>query len=304
MLRFSSLFSVGILFLSVAACGGSADKPQTDLESVTTPQSAADWALPLDRYIGGFDERKTLFQALDLLVGDCMREYGESWTNTTIKPTGLARAQQLLGAWRDEASIERYGYHPPDAEREAAELALGPQMFDPPGPGLTDDQMAVLTTVDGDLGSGKQGPEGGCAGAASKKLGWGGKPYDVFSLPETTEENALALTKVDSRVLAVEENWASCMKEAGFVYRSPAEAEADPRWSGEGSSGEQGSSAEFATAKADHACQVEVNYSGVRLAVLRAYEEQGIEENAPGFAQFESDLKKHLKKAAEIVSRG
>lgn len=164
-------------------------------------------------------------------------------------------------------------------------------------------QKAAYTgTGDPDL-AGRSIPQGGCATEAQRRLTQGAPSVDgavAIDIANASGERALA----DSRVVAVTTAWSDCMNGKGYRYPSPYEARDDPRWNPEGddhavrsTSGE----AEIRTAVADLECRRQVNYLGVRLAVISAYQAREITARESLFAQLKIWHDQRMKNADLVL---
>jgi hypothetical protein len=130
-------------------------------------------------------------------------------------------------------------------------------------------------------------------------------PYTTYyelvwpGLPIQLEEQAVNETEADPRAAAVASAWHSCMLTKGYGYATPAEALADPRWApGTATSESQvkNHALQISVAIADARCQQKVNFGGMRLALLTAYQNQLIRAH-------EQELKQYVRQVATLVAR-
>lgn len=264
--------AVSCLILAAAsACSASPPTSRTVAEpaisSLPEVRSAAAVALPLDAYGLSAEQKALDYQARDLIIRDCMRKAGASWSGST------ADAGKVLDAFRaadeatrfglvDESIAGAYGYH-------------GAPGLRPP----VDSGKGALAT---------------CQKEAKLSLAEGAPPAEDFALSFRLPEEAAARVGNDSRYIAMVAEWRDCMKAAGYQFQSPDDAAKDARWPTDSAT-----QAEITTALADVRCKKDVGYLSLVVALRTAYELQLIEENADAMVR----LKIYYAERAKRIER-
>jgi len=118
---------------------------------------------------------------------------------------------------------------------------------------------------------------------------------DIHALPGRGPEVPLT----DSRWLAAQRKWATCMADNGFPgYATALDAIGDPKWQRLDSSGRPSnagaSAAEVATASADITCKQKTNLVGIGLAVQSAYDQRYIQANTDALAKFRTKIAAYI----------
>lgn len=89
------------------------------------------------------------------------------------------------------------------------------------------------------------------------------------------------------------------MKESGYSYRTPMDANNDSRWSGD-----RVTPAEIGVAVADVACKKRTNLTGIRMAVDAAYQQRLIAQHADALTAVAAGRERQLRNAARILASG
>lgn len=296
MLAFSAV--IAVVVVAIAAWGmldASAGTGQNEPELGALPQieSYDDVVFPLDSYHLPPEQRIALARADDILVRDCMRRYEfdfELPVRTVEPELEKNRVIGLIDA--DEAA--RFGYKPPwFAEySQRVDEAKSEQVKWPP------EMMAVLYGDGPVTVNGVDVPEGGCSAEARHLLGRSsiGEPGDenfVIRLEWMSGE----LAEKDSRLQAAFASWRDCMREAGYDYQDPWQANGDRAFAEE-----QASAREIAVATTDVACRNKHNVNGIWVAVRTAYQDRLIEANAEALRQHDSEKDEQAQPAAEVLA--
>jgi hypothetical protein len=113
---------------------------------------------------------------------------------------------------------------------------------------------------------------------------------DLFS-------QAAERAEADSRLADAWDAWSRCMADAGYDYRTPWEANDDPRWW----KSERPSEEELTTAKQDLACRTSTGLQTTWLGLLAAYQQQVIEKEGASLAEWAARLERNRAAAKEIV---
>lgn len=276
--------------------------------NIARPSSTKEVSLPLDVYLPTPVQVLTLERARNSIIVSCMGRFGFSWKVTQGQLSTYDAVRESRFYVTDSSDVSRYGYHPVpgngSAQPSVAEPANGQKVS------LT--ERAVIMGEGSGSYQGQQIPPGGCSGEASRKLAAGWVTITDKNLPApplspqlVTEVNvpgslmmlATARAGSDSRIRAMNNGWSACMKRSGYDYSSPQQANNDARW---GSS--SATQAEISTAAADVQCKKQVNYLGVTVGVLAAYQKQLSETHAEALSQYKSNYETSLKNAARVLA--
>lgn len=289
---------VTLFLVSGCRASGGGTQPEPAVTSVPRPRRLAEVVTPLESYIGTAQDRHTLARAGDVVNHDCMRRLGLEWP---VEPPRVLR--NTLQAWdlgfMPADDVPGHGYHPPglqaDLDVSVGGSASGPRI-------LSRAQRAAYIGAADPSVMEQRIPPGGCVAEVQRRLDRGAPGVDdsaAIILANQTGELALA----DSRVVAVTRAWSDCMKDKGNMYSSPYEARDDPRWNDEAANkgGAVVSAAEERTAQADLECRRRVNYLGVRLAVISAYQNREIQARPAEFALLRKQLGERLRNAEDVL---
>ena len=259
---------------------------------VTHPMALGDFVTVADTYIGSWRHRQTLTQAENVLVRNCMRRKGLDWGVDPVRQVRVTLQAWDLGHL-DPVLTNEFGYHPPELEKDLA-ASVGER----PVPRKLTPAQAAAYTGGSEAPSRSPAPRasGGCSAEASRALSKGApQAADAVAVDLANQDGEQALR--DSRVVQVTREWSACMRAKGFRYTSPYDARDDARWTGR-----HVTTAELATARADLACRQKVNYAGVRLAVLNAYEQASVSARRSLFDSLEERLRVRLRNAADVLN--
>ncbi len=245
--------------------------------------------LPLDAYAESNDQIQLGTYVSDRLVQRCMRRFGLDWTLRVPTPGSNKPRNDRRYGIIDAAQAAQYGYSVPESAQPKAA-----------GPAFTNDQDAVLVGRGQQTFNGVPVPDGGCAGEAQRALAAGGPPLDTAGRPGLVAQlnhDVGARADGDSRVQAAFGAWSRCMKESGYDYAGPWDANDDPHWSGSAIPPQ-----EIATAVADAACRRRTNLVGIWFAVESAYQTRAIESNAQQLAEYRRYLDNVGRNVAKILA--
>lgn len=307
-MRPSSLLLCTVLLLTGSACStdpsdSAASHEEPDIE-VTEPHLDGDYSLPLDTYVGDFEERLAFANARERLIGDCFARFGSPWTPVSYQEPGYSRGVALSGDWYTLDHAREYGYDKTDELLQEFDMAI----FGPDGAwraegGLSDDELTLLHgDPEAQPPHTEPIPEGGCLGEANRALGWDSDDIPLYEFVDGLAAEADTRMHADSRVAEVTSQWSECMGERGYHYDDLWEPERDPQWGAEDASGaERRTSAEIDTAVADVECRQDTNVGGVRLAVTRAYEQELLEENLAALGEAQDEVGRTIDNAHEML---
>ncbi|MEU1402635.1 hypothetical protein ABZ471_09760 [Streptomyces sp. NPDC005728] len=166
--------------------------------------------------------------------------------------------------------------------------------------------------------NGKVVPKGGCSTFAAQALMKGTKPhriridgmsitYDASATPDGLFDSVMSAMRYstavqsdsDERVKSVNEEWSSCMQEAGFQYASPQAAANDSRWS----KGNEPTKLETTVAVADMGCKKEVRYLDTVVEVQSEHEREMIAKHSATISSLRKDSKVWLSNAEEEFNK-
>lgn len=296
MSAFAAVFA--LVVVAIAAWGmldANAGAAQSEPELGVLPriESYDDVVFPLDSYHLSPEQRVALARADDILVRDCMRRYGfdfELPVRTVYPELEKNRVIGVVDA--DEAA--RFGYKPSwfaEHTRRVSEAKSKQEKWSP-------EMMGVLYGDGPSRVNGVDVPAGGCNAEARQRLGRGtaGGPGDenfILLLEWMSGE----LAQKDSRLQAAFANWSDCMREAGYDYQDPWQANGDRAFVDE-----KASAHEIAVATADVACRDKHNVNGIWVAVRSAYQNRLIEANAEALRRHGSAMAEQVQPATDVLA--
>ena len=235
------------------------------------------------------------------LTQSCMRGYGIDYLptlSTRLVSQNVDIAEEFNSRWygvSDTAAVRVYGYHLPAWTQ-----------------GMT--APAKLPAVGGDVLTGsvssydhKSVPSGGCLAEASGQLAAAGLGSQTQasggSGPGTLigdiQSSAFQSAQSDPRVLASFAKWSACMASAGYHYKTPFSAAADPRWATAAKAGPL----EIAVAERDVSCKEKVNLLGVEYTVVSAYQRAGLAKDAHALAGVKAGIAAQAADLSRLMAR-
>jgi hypothetical protein len=279
---------------------------------VVRPVTSAKMAtLPLYNYLLAFHDQYLVERAVGMIAGKCMRRYGLRTHFTILGGYVIARPRVLVVInWLPVASAERYGYRKPVTIQQREALRFNRSMIRAMNEGGRSSRSVLL----GLTRNYRQGrvPVGGCLRDAErvlvrpllldrgqrKGIAYGiraetkrqmATPDAIYedlmgqgaSLPKMLILKAAARMMADPRLAETTKRWRLCMLRSGFDYRSPTDAASDPRWNAFASDASlrRTRPLQVQVATADARCEARVDYAGMRLALLRGYEDRLINDH-------------------------
>jgi hypothetical protein len=246
--------------LTILSATATAQPREPSLGSIPAIKDWRAISLPLDAYSQDFAGRQTVLKAEYAVTKDCMAEFGFDfvapvWDKNAAELGGQPGHYRLFGLLDGEHATQM-GYHS-YGENPASETSYADK-------DLSNDYFNLLAAkFGGGVFNGRAIPDGGCLGAAQRTV----EGTTDFSWIDLLGYDAWTASNSDSRVVAGFANWSRCMAGSGYQYRTPMEANNDPKWSGEKASAE-----EIAVAVADVGCKKATNLAGIRMAVEAAYQ--------------------------------
>ena len=271
-------------------------------------RSQADLVLPLDHYLPSPRERAVLATARSELTARCMEELG--FTGYPVDSYAAQTQVPLHGndfGVFDETNARTYGF---GASFETALLAQSADLETRFAKWDSADARAArggAVSSDPNAAVGKGAaptvagvPAGGCEAEGPRRLYafiGATAPPDLGWI-DTLQGNAFAQAAQDERLRPVTEGWSRCMKDQGYDYATPSDANNDPRWI-EPSGVEESKR----VAVADVRCKWSSGYIDTYVGLVAAYEQRLVEKNAERL-QDALDTRKKLLSAVAAQGLG
>ncbi|MEV7087824.1 hypothetical protein AB0O07_18330 [Streptomyces sp. NPDC093085] len=282
------------LALALAGCSAAA-VPSPDVPRLASFDSGEprSWVLPLQAYLPTDQEMGQLSQAKKILVGDCMKGFGFSWTPAPELPR---IGPKTLTDWRygihDMALAKERGYKVDAAEQEAYDAAFAKSVDD--GTGAADGPEVRALEGGSREVEGKKVPEGGCVGEANRGIdadavqarGALGLANAAFMKSQQTPEVVKAFAE-----------WSACMKRSGYHYKAPLDASDDSKFSAPEVTAE-----EIATATADITCRERTRVAWIWFQAEYALQKRALEEHAEDLSAERGRIDAAVRKAAQVVT--
>ncbi|MFC1419090.1 hypothetical protein [Streptacidiphilus cavernicola] len=263
---------------------------------VPTSGLTAGMVLPLEGYEETYPQSVQLEQANGKLMGSCLQQFGfaplPSNAGKYPPPSNdLSNMPRRYGL-ADPQAAAQYGYHLP-ADHSMPPGAAGPPLS-------AAEQLVAFGPAHGGAASaapgsyrGKQIPQGGCLGVATRAVG----STVALSLVSRLDTASLDASQSDPRVVAVVRQWSGCMAGHGYRVADPFKA-ADLAPS---LNSPKADAKEIAIATADVACKQQTGLVKTWFEVESAVQRQQIEQNRLGLSQARTQLEQAVKKAADVV---
>ncbi|MFE6836831.1 hypothetical protein ACFVFI_18615 [Streptomyces sp. NPDC057705] len=288
---------LGAITLSACGAGGGTESAQPGGEPAVsenpTEVDPARITLPLDHYRQSAEDQKILNQAFSAEMTHCMARYGFSYPATQSSSVDEIGNSRRYGIHDAEAARER-GYHPPkDLLDKQRALDAGQNQNK-----LSNEAQAVASGKGQSELNGKEIPVGGCQGEVARNLLRGIKNIPKASLVDELSAQSYDRSLQHSRVREAFGQWSTCMKESGFNYRSPMDANNDRAFSAE-----EPTQIEMDTATADIGCRKKTRLIAVWASVDSAYQKKAIEGNAIQLAQIREAQVTQVKNAASSIGQ-
>ncbi|MFI9720816.1 hypothetical protein ACIHFE_14350 [Streptomyces sp. NPDC052396] len=232
--------------------------------------------LPIERYLPTADDRARISKASGVLLQECMRRHGHSWS------------PQAAGARSGPVTMTemRYGVNNP---RQAQ---LTGYHFGPANPGYHAPSPAPSAPP-----SPEAEPDRGCSDEVRQKLSAGAPFLGAAPLAQRINTDGFAASLRDPSVQAVFRQWAGCMRGQGFRYTTPMDAVNDPSFTGPSPAAE-----ETRTATADLRCKERYNVVGTWFAAESGNERSAIRAHASELANVQRQMRAQRSTADSVVS--
>jgi hypothetical protein len=242
--------------------------------------------LPLDRYRLSPAQAEMVDRARNQLFIGCMRRFGfDLATPATSRQLTVVGNARRYGVY-DEAQAGTYGYHPATP---------------PPAAPVREPRLSAAAEVVAE-GSGprtyrgRRVPAGGCLGQALRQLGRGGPVPADPGLAERLSLESYVRTSESSPMRPVFARWSACMRQAGFRYANPRQANNDPAWHTP-----RPSTRELATAVADARCKRQVHLVDLWATVETAYQQGQVAQHAEQLEILAKALGTRVSNAARVA---
>ncbi|AUG78590.1 hypothetical protein CFP65_3810 [Kitasatospora sp. MMS16-BH015] len=236
------------------------------------------WTLPMEAYLPTDAENRQLGRASAALMESCMHKAG--FTAWQPAPDLPKLGPKTLTDWRygihEKALSSKRGYHTDAAEQEAYDVAMQAGALD----GTTPENAQTRSS---------------CADKTVGALGRTGKTYG--ELAQQLGNDAYLRAKQEPEVVAAFKQWSDCMKESGYSYKEPMDANDDQRFSGRDVSRE-----EIATALADLGCRSRTQVALVWYRAEVGLQQAALEQNAQALRAERQELDAVVKKAAGVLA--
>ncbi|MGW0120069.1 hypothetical protein [Streptomyces sp. NPDC003327] len=252
--------------------------------------------LPFDAYELTREQRASLSETVYARSRACMREFGLDWPKPLAYESPVTANSRRYGVI-DLPRAKEFGYGVPLPEgvtREEAEKT-GRENIDRTRR-LSQETRDVYTGEGAKEYAGKPVPEGGCRGRAYTSLGL--PPLGMTSMTLDTLRYESWDRARKSRIVAdAVARWSTCMSGAGYTYKTPEEAVADPAWRRGG--GTPPSAAEIAAATADITCKREVMLVEKWYAVEVETQKSMVRERADALAKLDRERTSLVRRLAQ-----
>ncbi len=218
----------------VTGCSGGGDPaPTPTLDLTDSALVAGAYANPLDPVMfPDPTELATLTSAAEALITTCMAEHGFTYVPGDAFPRRRTAADaQYTYSVTDPAVAAEFGFHPASWVEEVRS-ASGSRPSPVPGydealfgqkdkTEVTDDQGTVIATYDPDS----------CVGRAKDSVtpDWAAQER-TFTIAADILLDVADRVQQDDEVTAAMKDWSTCMRDRGFTYSSPMEANGDERF--------------------------------------------------------------------------
>ncbi|MFI6207357.1 hypothetical protein ACIBAI_13270 [Streptomyces sp. NPDC051041] len=298
-----------VLFLAAVAGCGSSDGGSGRAGDAGTGGSAAARGgeavepLPLSAYSATSEEdEKTIQQASDLLMKECMQRFGFAYTpQPGVEEAEPARDSEYRMIPAADAAA--HGYHSPDGGEPVDETGDD-------GKAGSEAENAVRLGTGARTVDGKAVPEGGCKGETDRTMAEGLPELPVPSPVDQAANEAAQKAQSDPKLTAAVAEWSACMKEQGFVFAHPRDAAG--RFLGKGAKGDRpadgarttrtATDEEKKVAVADSGCNEKAALEETWVSVMRPLEQAEIDERAEEFELLEEWHKGYVRNAQKALA--
>lgn len=241
--------------------------------------------LPFDKYQLTQQDSYAAAKARDFLIRECMEKRGHEWSILRY-PSHVDEIKNRRRYGVIEIQVARgFGYH------ANSEILSGGS-----------DVLQQRNERDKHLGG------DGMRAAYNEGTGCGYKANDVldrdrasadYHLFNRLSSELLARAKKDSKVTTVTRQWARCVRESGYTYKTPDEAIGDSRWWKKESN--SASPAEKSVAVADVRCKSRVGLVGALFAAESRLQKQAIKQHGAYFGRLSEARARYLDHVHAVI---
>ncbi|MFJ6566894.1 hypothetical protein ACIQNU_05705 [Streptomyces sp. NPDC091292] len=266
--------------------------PETSTRTGGQPAEAPDptdqvlaLVLPFDKYEPTQQESYRAAKARDFLIEECMEKRGHEWEILRY-PTHVDEMKNRRRYGVIEIQVAReFGYH--------ANSAILSGETDVPRQRDERDKR-----LDADGIQAAYNEKSGCGYKANDVLvpAEAGVDHDLFN---RLSSSLLTKAKKDTKVVQVTRNWAKCMRERGYAYKTPDEAIGDPRWWKRKS--DKPTSDEREVAVADVQCKSQVSLVDTLFTTESGIQAQAIKQHHAYFSKLSAAQTKYLARINEVI---
>ncbi|MFC4470408.1 hypothetical protein ACFPH6_38960 [Streptomyces xiangluensis] len=245
-------------------------------------------ALPIEPYLETYPEVVALQRAKNAVQRECMARFGFDFDpptpglNAPASYNG-ANMERRYGVTNLETAKE-YGYGLPDTK--GGEIV--PYEPDSEAANLVFDLTVPQGKTPPKTYEGREIPKGGCRGESDRAIG----SFDE-GLPSKLNTQSWEKAKQDPQVLAVDQQWSSCMKAKGYDAATPLEA-IEQSYAPNGDSSSQSNS----MAVADVECKKSTDLVKVYFSVESRIQKASMEEHQLELNELKKKNEAVVKKAA------
>ncbi|MGW7356457.1 hypothetical protein ACWGI0_07290 [Streptomyces sp. NPDC054802] len=289
------------------------------------PGDPSTWTLPISQYQVNSNEVNAalLGAARSASAADCLKGFGVAApfdvpaSYEDVKPEPKAGPRNAMdGRYGDHdlAKVSQYGYGWPEAAAQSARIASSPTVRDltataelalygPHGRRGAATSAGIGKSLDAPKIDGKAVPEYGCAGESQRALtGLKGGVTAADTAEDAIdklERRAWDGMHTDPRTLAVFAKWSTCMKDKGFDYKNPWDANDDPKWAP--SAGR--SSEAIVAAVADVECRAQFKVTETMFEVESDWQRRLMKENPKTVAEAKQYTERVMSNVRSTLAR-
>lgn len=269
-----------LLLITLTACGNPGTNPGHDYRqpAMQGSDTLTNLHYPIEMTDLSLNQRYAQYYAEDLLMVECMKETGNTWTPINPPQQYLSADRRRYGIM-DLPAASTYGYQLPPPPREASARFARINR-------LTPEEERAAFGADG---------RHGCYGKAHKKI-TGSIPEVDLKLFNELNRKSLQESKKDPAVTQAITSWKECMQDAGYTYSDPFDAAGDPSWSGNNVTKE-----EVVAAVTDLHCKEKVNLISIWAGREYSLQKEYIQQNSDYFTRITKSKKERLKNIDDLI---
>ncbi|MEV3853706.1 hypothetical protein AB0J38_05185 [Streptomyces sp. NPDC050095] len=245
--------------------------------SVGDPDNPATWHLPIEAYMPTTAQTRLVSGVRDDLMDTCMKAAGyDQWTPAPdLPPIGGKTVTDWRYGIHDAALAAQNGYHPDPAEQQAYDAAMTEGAVDETGA----DEAQVRE----------------CAQQADGSV----PTAQTADLVQQIDGDAYQAAMQEPTVVSAFSGWSTCMKEKGYAYAKPMDANDDEQFNDPYTI----SDAEIATATADVACRDKYDVEKTWFDAEVVLQEAAIKENQAALDAIRTGTQSTVAKASALAKQ-